>query len=81
MSDYKEVFDGVHVRKLKGYRDKLRVNPNAPPVAQPVRRTPFSVLDKVKKKVEELVSMDIIEPVNGPTPWASPVVLVSKQND
>ena len=79
MSDYKELFDGV--RKLKGCQVKLRVNPNVSPVAQPVRRTPFSVRDKVKKKVEELVSMDIIEPVNGPTPWASPVVLVSKQND
>ena len=45
------------------------------------RRTPFSLRDKVKKKVEELVSKDIIEPVNGPTPWVSPVVLVSKQND
>ena len=73
------MFDAV--RKLKGYQVNLRVNPNVPPVAQPVRRTPFSVRDKVKKKVAELVSMDIIEPVNCPTPWASPVVLVSKQND
>ena len=73
------VFDGE--RKLKGYQVKLRVNPNVPTVAQPVRRTPFSLRDKVKKKVEELVSKDIIEPVNGPTPWVSPVVLVSKQND
>ena len=73
------VFDGE--RKLKGFLVKLRVNPNVPTVAQPVRRTPFSLRDKVKKKVEELVSKDIIEPVNGPTPWVSPIVLVSKQND
>ena len=25
--------------------------------------------------------MDIIEPVEGPTPWVSPVVVVPKQND
>ena len=55
--------------KLKDYQVKLHVNPNVPPVAQPVRCTPFSLHNKVKKKVEELVSMDIIEPVNGPTPW------------
>lgn len=73
------VFDGE--RKLKGYQVKLRVNLNVPTVAQPVRRTPFSLRDKVKKKVEELVSKDSIEPLNGPTPWVSPVVLVSKQND
>ena len=79
MSDYKEVFDGVG--KLKDYQVKLHVNPNIPPVAQPVRCTPFSLRDKVKKNVEELVSMDIIEPVNGQTPWVSPVVVVQKQND
>ena len=79
MSDYKEVFDGVG--KLKDYQVKLHVNPNVPPVAQPVSRTLFSLRDKVKKKVEELVSMDITEPVKGLTPWVSPVVVVPQQND
>ncbi|KAL9985304.1 hypothetical protein ACROYT_G007692 [Oculina patagonica] len=55
--------------------------PNVPPVAQPVRRTPFSLRDKVKEKIEELVAMDIIYPVEGPTPWVSLVVVVPKQND
>ena len=73
MSDYKEVFDSAG--KLKDYQVKLHVNPNVPPAAQPVRRTLFSLHDKVKKKVEELVSMDIIEPVKGLTPWVSPVVV------
>ena len=79
MSDYKQVFDGAG--KLKDYQVKIHVNPNVPPVAQPVRHTPFSLRDKVKRKVEELVSMDIIEPVNGLTSWVSPVVVVPKQND
>ena len=79
MSDCKQVFDGAG--KLKDYQVKLHVNPNATPVAQPVRRTPFSLRDKVKRKVEEPVSMDIIEPVNGLTPWVSPVVVLPKQSD
>ena len=79
MSDYKEVFDGAG--KLKDYQVKLHVSPNVPPVAQPDRCTLFSLHDKVKKKVEELVSMDIIEPVKGLTPWVSPVVVVPQQND
>ena len=65
MSDYKQVFDGAG--KLKDYQVKLHVSPNVPPVAQPDRCTLFSLHDKVKKKVEELVSMDIIEPVKGLT--------------
>ena len=39
------------------------------------------IREKVKKKIEELVAMDIIEPVEGPTPWVNPVVVVPKQND
>jgi len=66
MSDYKEIFEGVG--KLKDYQVQLHVNPDVPPVAQPVRRTPFSLRDKVKEKIEDLVAMDIIEPVEGPTP-------------
>ena len=57
------------------------MNPDVPPVAQPVRRIPFSLRDKVKEKIEELVAMDMIEPVEGPTLWVSPVVVVPKQND
>ena len=49
MSDYKEIFEGVG--KLKDYQVKLHVNPDVPPVAQPVRRTPFSLRDKVEEKI------------------------------
>ena len=79
MSDYKEIFEGVG--KLKDYQVKLHMNPDVPPMVQPVRRTPFSLRDKVKEKIEELIAMDIIESVEGPTPWLSPVVVVPKQND
>ena len=57
------------------------MNPDVPPVAQPVRRTPFGPRHKVKEKIEELIAMDIIEPAEGPTPWVSPFVVIPKQND
>ena len=41
MSNHKEVFDGVG--KLKDYQVKLHVNPNVALVAQPFRRTLFSL--------------------------------------
>ena len=66
MSDYKAFFEGV--RKLSNFQVKLQVDPKVPPVAQPVKHTPFSLRDKVKK-IEELVAADIIEPTEGPTPW------------
>ena len=34
----------------------------------------------MESKVKELQELDIIEPVEGPTPWVSPVVVVPKPN-
>ena len=79
LHDYKGILEGVG--KLTGYQVKLHVDPEVPAVAQPNRRTQFSLREKVKEKIEELVAIDIIEPVEGPTPWVSPVVVVPKQND
>ena len=44
------------------------------PVVQPLRRPPFNLRDKIEKKLDELESMDIIEKVNSPSQWVSPVV-------
>ena len=42
---YKELFNGVGF--MKGYELKLNVNTSKKPVAQPVRRIPFGVREKV----------------------------------
>ena len=72
---YNDVLQGVG--KLKDHQVRLHVDPSVTPVAQTVRRIPFSLRDKVESKVKEL---DIIEPVEGPIPWVSPVVVVPKPN-
>ena len=79
LCDYKEIFEGAG--KFRDYQVKLHVDPEVTALAQPVRRTPFSLRENVKKKIEELIAMDIIEPLEGPTPWVSPVVVVPKHND
>ena len=73
-----EIFNGVG--KLKDYQLKIHVDTNVTPVAQPQRRVPFHVHKDVKKKLEELENLDIIEEVEGQTPWASPLVAVLKSN-
>lgn len=71
-----EVFNGFG--KLKGRAVRLHIDPNVNPVAQPIRRTPFSLRSKVEAKIQELVDLDIIEPAQGPTTWVNPVVVVPK---
>lgn len=73
---YPEVFKGVG--KLKTRQVKLHINPDVRPVAQPLRRIPFNLRGAVENRIKELMNLDIIEPVNGPTPWVNPVVIVPK---
>ena len=79
MSEFKNVFEGIG--KLKGYKIKLHIDDTVQPVAQPHRRIPFQIRKQVEKKLEELEANDIIEKVEGPTPWVSPIVVVPKGSD
>ena len=36
------------------------------------------MISKVEEKIKELVDLDITEPLQGPTPWVNPVVVVPK---
>lgn len=79
VNDFKPLFTGFG--KLRGRQVKLTVNPDVKPKAQPMRRTPFGLREKVEGKIQELIDKDIIEPVEKPTPWVSPVVIVPKPNN
>jgi hypothetical protein len=68
------------VGKLKNFQLKLHIDEDVVPVAQSVRRIPYSVRKKVEDKISELENLDIIEKVAGPTPWVSPIVVVPKRS-
>ena len=75
---FPKVFQGLG--KLKGYQLKPHIDKNVQPVAQPVRRIPFSRRAKVTEKLEELLKLDVIEKEEGPTSWVNPLVVVEKPN-
>ena len=74
--EYPGLFQGVG--KLEGYQAKLHINPEVRPVAQNPRRVPYGLRDKVAEEIRNLQKRGIIEPVQGPTPWVSPLVIVPK---
>jgi len=77
ISRYKDLFTGVGL--LTDYSVHLHIDKSIKPVAQPMRRTPFRLREKVDEKLDELLAYDIIEPVtNGPTRWVSPLVVAPK---
>lgn len=82
IEEYHDVFQGVG--KVPG-KIKLKVNPDATPIAQPPRPLPVALRVPVQKKLKELawlVEMDIIEkiPLGVPTPWCSALHVVPKKN-
>ena len=77
-SEFPTVFSGIGL--LKGYQATVHIDPSVPPVAQKPRPIPFALREKVAGKVDELLDTGIIEPVQGPTPWVSPIVVAPKPN-
>ena len=65
---------------MKGVKVDLHVDPAITPVAQAHRRIPFSVRLKLEAELEKLEADNIIERVEKPTSWLSPVVITLKRS-
>ena len=86
--DYSVHFDDLKDKKcfkgfgkLNNFQLQLHIDDNVKPVAQPLRRVPFSMRKNIEEKLEEFISLDVIEPVEGPAAWVSPPVFVPKGGD
>ena len=75
-SQYPELFRGLG--KLKDTNIKLHIDTAVTPIAQSHRIIPFHMRRKVEEELVRLEKLDIIEKVEGPTPWVSPIVAVPK---
>ncbi|VDI77264.1 Hypothetical predicted protein [Mytilus galloprovincialis] len=73
---YSDVFNGIG--KLKDEKVKIHIDGSVKPVIQPHRRIPFHIRKQVEAELEKLEKQDIIEKVDGPTPWVSPIVVAPK---
>ena len=77
LQKHHKVFQGMG--NLKNCEVKLEINPNVNPVAQNSRRLPHSMRKKVNEKLQEMKEQDIIEKVDGVTPWLSPLIPIPKK--
>ena len=74
--EYNDLFHGLG--KLKNYQIKLHINEDIPPVAQPHRRIPFLVRKQLEEQLQQDEKLGVIERIEGPTPWVSPIVVAPK---
>ena len=73
-----ELYEGFG--KIKGLNIKLHIDEQVHPKKQTHRRIPYHVRKSVEKEIQRLEEQDIIEQVEGPTPWVSPIVVVPKKS-
>ena len=60
---------------------KIHMKENVTPVCRPTaRRIPFPLVDAVRAELDRMVCNGVIEPVDKPTEWCSPMVPVVKKN-
>ena len=71
--EYANLFQAIG--KMEGVQVDLHVDRTVTPVVQPHRRVPFSVRPELEAELEKLIGDDVIEKVEGPTSWVSPVVI------
>ncbi|KAK3721658.1 hypothetical protein QZH41_003680 [Actinostola sp. cb2023] len=74
--EYSDLFTGL--RKLKDFQVKLHIDDNVQPSAQPHRCIPFHVCKQLEEQLERDERNGVIEKVEDPTAWVSPVVVAPK---
>lgn len=77
LEEYKEVFLGLACRP--GIH-KIKLKNNAQPVAHACTKVPFKVRDQLKKELDGMESQQVIEKIDEPKDWVSPLVIVEKKN-
>ena len=75
---YPEVFRGIG--KFKNVTAKLHIDPNVLGIIQKHCRVPFHLRIKVENELQQLLQAGIIEKVNKPSEWISPIVIVPKKD-
>ena len=77
VNEFKDVFTGVG--RMKDVEIKLHVDKNVEPVVQPCRRIFLPLREKVEQELQRLEDAGIIEKVQEPTEWVSPIVIQPKK--
>ena len=74
--EFPELYEGMG--KMTDVKVKFYVDNEIKPKQQSHRRIPFHMRKRVEDELKRLEQLDIIEKVDGPTPWVSPIVVAPK---
>ena len=77
LQEYADVFKGIG--QFPG-EHTIRLTDNAEPKVYPLRRVPIAMQEKFKAELKRMQDLDVIVPVDEPTEFVNPIVIVEKPN-
>lgn len=77
LSGYQEVSERLDCSPGK---HKIEIEENASPVVNACRKVPFQLRDKLKAELDHMVSLQVIQKIEGPTEWVNSLVIITKSN-
>ena len=77
--EYADVFDENRLGLIKGDVN-LKLEYGSKPVIMANRKCPVSLRQPLKDELDRLIKLDVIKPIEEPTPWCSQVVVSPKKN-
>ena len=77
LQEYADVFKGIG--QFPG-EHTIRLTDNAEPKVYPPRRVPIAMQEKFKAELKCMQDLDVIVPVDEPTEFVNPIVIVEKPN-
>ena len=80
LCQYPSCFDGIG--KLRDYEVNLHIDQTCKPVAEPPRRIPYHLTERVEEAIEEMINNHVIEehPQGEVAPWVSNIVIAPKDD-
>ena len=72
IKEFSDVFSGVG---RMGGEYHIELDDKVEPVIHPPRKVSYSLLEKLKLKLQELEEKDVIQKVDIPTPWVNSLVI------
>ena len=79
LSQYTDTFHGLGC--ITEVTHHIEPDPNCKPVIHPPRKVPITIRSKVRKELERMERLDVIERVYEPTDWVNSMVTVIKKNE
>ncbi|CAI6364864.1 unnamed protein product [Macrosiphum euphorbiae] len=75
---YNDIFEGLGCLPIKCH---IHINNEVEPIIDAPRKIPFALYEQLRKELDNMCYLKVIERIASPTSWVSSIVIVKKKNN